>query len=53
MAEMAHRDERDANRNVAPLKQAADAVLLDTSDLSLEETVDAMLAMIKARHLVS
>jgi cytidylate kinase len=53
MAEMAHRDERDANRDVAPLKQAADAVLLDTSDLSLEETVAAMLVMIQARHLVS
>ena len=35
------RDERDSNRDVAPLAQATDAILLDTSDLD----VDAAIAM--------
>ena len=33
------RDERDANRAVAPLRQAADALLLDTSELDIEESI--------------
>lgn len=37
------RDEQDMNRETSPLKQAEDAVLLDTSDLSIEEAVDAVI----------
>ena len=33
------RDERDANRSVAPLRQAEDALLLDTSELGIEESI--------------
>lgn len=33
------RDERDANRDVAPLRQAGDALLLDTSELGVEESI--------------
>lgn len=33
------RDERDMNRAVAPLKQADDAILVDSSDLSIDEVV--------------
>ena len=35
------RDERDAGRGAAPMTQAPDAVLLDTSDLTIEQAVDA------------
>lgn len=37
------RDEQDMNRETSPLKQADDAILLDTSDLSIEEAVDAVI----------
>lgn len=33
------RDERDMNREISPLKQADDAVLVDTSDMSVEEVI--------------
>ena len=36
------RDEQDTTRALAPLRQAADAILLDNSDLSIEETVARM-----------
>ncbi len=46
LAEIAHdieeRDTRDMNREIAPLKQAEDAVLVDSSDMSIEEVVDAI-----------
>ncbi|WP_153108996.1 bifunctional 3-phosphoshikimate 1-carboxyvinyltransferase/cytidylate kinase [Propionivibrio limicola] len=41
------RDERDSQRSVAPLQQSADANLLDTSDLSIENTVERVLAWSK------
>jgi cytidylate kinase len=41
------RDERDTNREIAPLRQADDAILLDTSELDIEE------AIIEAVRLVS
>lgn len=43
------RDERDRNREIAPLRQAEDAVLLDTTKLNLEESLDAMLSLVKER----
>jgi cytidylate kinase len=36
------RDNRDMNRAVAPLKQAPDAVLVDTSDMSVDEVIDCL-----------
>ncbi len=39
------RDKRDMNRAVAPLKQANDAVLIDSSDLSIDQVVDKILAL--------
>ena len=42
-ADLEARDERDSSRSVAPLKPAQDAKLLDNSDLSIEESVDAVL----------
>jgi cytidylate kinase len=37
------RDIRDQQRNVAPLQQAKDAVLLESSDLSIEQAVKFVL----------
>jgi 3-phosphoshikimate 1-carboxyvinyltransferase len=42
-ADLEARDERDRTRNASPLKPAQDAVLLDNSDLSVEESVDLVL----------
>jgi len=44
LAGLLDRDARDQNRAVAPLKPAADAVLLDNSALSIESTVESVLA---------
>ena len=41
------RDEQDRNRPIAPLRQAEDAVLLDTTDLNLAQSLEALLAIIK------
>ena len=49
---LARRDERDEHRGVAPLKQADDAVMLDTSNMSIEDTVNAMVEMIRAKGLL-
>ncbi len=45
--DMKERDERDAGRECAPLKQAEDAVLLDTSNLSIEEVVEEIEKIMK------
>lgn len=37
------RDEQDMNREIAPLKQAEDAVLVDSSDMTIEEVVQKIL----------
>ena len=41
------RDYRDMNREIAPLRQAEDAVLIDSSYMTIEENVQAILALIK------
>lgn len=41
--EITERDERDMNREIAPLKRAEDAVVIDSSEMSIEEVVDAIL----------
>ena len=47
------RDEQDANRPIAPLKAAEDAVLIDSSDMSIEEVMNAIFAEVgkKGFHL--
>ena len=37
------RDEQDMNREIAPLRQAEDAVYLDTSDMTIDEVVDKII----------
>ena len=46
LADIRARDARDENRQTAPMKQADDAPLLDTSDLSIEEAFAAALALV-------
>ena len=41
------RDYRDMNREIAPLRQAEDAVLVDSSYLTIEESAKAILSLIK------
>jgi CMP/dCMP kinase len=48
-AEIAARDARDAGRSAAPLARAADADLLDTSDLTIDEAVQQAIALVEAR----
>lgn len=46
-ADMAQRDENDRSRDLAPLKPAADAVIIDSSDKSVDDVVAIMLARVK------
>ncbi|HYD74635.1 bifunctional 3-phosphoshikimate 1-carboxyvinyltransferase/cytidylate kinase [Ramlibacter sp.] len=49
-ADLEARDARDANRAVAPLKPAQDALLLDNSEQSVEDSVAQVLAWWEARQ---
>ena len=53
LAEVNARDRQDMNRETDPLRQAEDAVLVDSSDLSFEETVDAILRIVEEKTGVS
>lgn len=48
LADIRRRDERDSHRAAAPLVRAADAVLLDTSELSKAEAADAARRIVEA-----
>lgn len=50
LADIRARDQRDASRATAPMTQAADAVLLDTSFLSIDAAVQRAIALIEARR---
>ena len=43
------RDERDSNREVAPLKQAEDAIYIDSTNLTIEEVVEKIVELIKKK----
>lgn len=43
--DIAERDERDSTREIAPLKQAEDAVLVDSSYMTIEEVVAAIVKL--------
>lgn len=49
LAGLRERDARDAGRAVAPLRPAADAVILDTTALSIDEAVARAVALVEAR----
>lgn len=50
--ELAERDRRDAEREDSPLKQAKDAILLDTSDLTFEEQVNRIVRIAADRFAI-
>jgi cytidylate kinase len=45
------RDESDENRAVGPLKPADDAIVVDTTELSIDEVVEKLLSLVKERCL--
>ena len=49
LRDIRQRDHQDMTRAVAPLRQAEDAVLLDTSDITLEQSIEAVLRIIRER----
>ncbi|MFA5899727.1 MAG: (d)CMP kinase [Hyphomicrobium sp.] len=49
LSDILKRDERDASRGSAPMRQALDADLLDTSDLDIEAAFDAAVGLIKRK----
>ena len=48
LADIQRRDERDAGRGAAPMVQADDAVLLDTTDMGIEAAFDAARRIVEA-----
>jgi cytidylate kinase len=48
-ANLAERDARDSARDAAPLRQADDAILLDTSDMDRETAIARAIALAEAR----
>ena len=52
LQEIRYRDEQDMNRETAPLRQAEDAVLLDTTDLSYDESFAAISQLILERFCI-
>ncbi|RZJ17565.1 MAG: (d)CMP kinase [Brevundimonas sp.] len=51
LADIRRRDERDAGRGSAPMVQAADAVLLDTTDMDIEAAFDAARRIVDAARV--
>lgn len=49
LADMKLRDHQDSTRAIAPLKQARDAVLVDTSELDIDGVVDAIHTIVKQK----
>lgn len=48
-ADIIERDHRDMNREISPLKQAEDAVLVDSSDMTIDEVRNRILSIYKER----
>ncbi|MDO8909091.1 MAG: (d)CMP kinase [Pseudohongiella sp.] len=46
LADIQTRDDRDSNRAIAPLRPAADAVLIDTSSMSIDEVLQKVLGLV-------
>jgi cytidylate kinase len=49
LTDIIKRDEQDSNRDLAPLKPAPDALIIDTSSLKVEEVVDIMYKKVMER----
>lgn len=50
MEDIRLRDERDYTRSVSPLRQAEDAVLIDSSDMSIDEVVNTIISLYNANN---
>jgi cytidylate kinase len=50
LADVKSRDERDANRKDAPMKPAEDAIILDTSDMTIEEVYQKAVEIIENKN---
>jgi cytidylate kinase len=50
LAQIQKRDEDDSKRALAPLKPAEDAVIVDSSEMGIEEVVSFMLAVINEKQ---
>ena len=48
LEEVQKRDKRDANRNHSPLKPAKDALIIDTTNLTINEVITKVMALVKA-----
>ena len=48
-ADIAERDKQDSERAISPLRQAEDALLLDTSDMGISEVTDRVLQLVQER----
>ena len=51
LADIIRRDERDAGRGAAPMMQADDAVLLDTTEMTIEAAFDAARRIVEAARV--
>ena len=49
--EIRARDERDTQRAIAPLKPAADAIQLDSTELSIEQVLERIMSEIALRDI--
>lgn len=52
VADLKARDEQDANRAVSPLKPADDAIMLDTTEMSIEQVTSKVLQLAKQRFSI-
>ena len=50
LAETIQRDYNDSHRAAAPLRQAEDAILIDSTNLKLEQTIEKMTAIVKEKY---
>jgi cytidylate kinase len=48
--DIAERDEQDMNRALAPLRRAADAIAIDTTNLTVADVVERMLEAVERRR---
>ena len=49
LSDLRERDERDSARAAAPLKPAEDAIVIDTTDMSIDDAVAQVVALIKQK----
>jgi len=50
LANIKHRDKLDSTRAIAPLRKADDAIVIDNSELPIEEEIDMLVALVRERE---